>query len=180
MRRPIVINLYGGPNSGKSTTAYLLAGELKREGLKAELVTEYAKDMTWAKAQNVLEDQIYVFGKQNHRMWRLKDDVDYIVTDSPLITSEAYNKDVKNLLPLILEEYGKWKNLDVFLTRDPNPSNYQEYGRNHDFNQAVEVDKVLLGLLARYTPHFLRLHGKDLESVKIIINEAKKLKEKYG
>ena len=39
-----VINLYGGPGTGKSTTAAALFALIKREGYNVELVTEFAID----------------------------------------------------------------------------------------------------------------------------------------
>ena len=59
----IVVNLYGGPGSGKSTTAAGIFSELKMLGLNTELVTEYAKDKVWEKHESILDNQIYVFAK---------------------------------------------------------------------------------------------------------------------
>lgn len=42
----IYVNLYGGPGSGKSTTAAGVVSQLKLLSINAELVTEYAKDLT--------------------------------------------------------------------------------------------------------------------------------------
>ena len=42
-----VINLFGGPGCGKSTTAADLFARMKLRGLSVELVTEYAKDVVW-------------------------------------------------------------------------------------------------------------------------------------
>ena len=38
---PLVINAYGGPCSGKSTTCLHLVAELKKRGYNAEYVSEY-------------------------------------------------------------------------------------------------------------------------------------------
>lgn len=40
-----VINLIGGPGSGKSTTAAGLFFRMKSMGVRCELVTEYAKEL---------------------------------------------------------------------------------------------------------------------------------------
>jgi predicted ATPase len=58
-----VINLYGGPGTGKSTTAAALFALMKREGYNVELVTEFAKDLVWTERNKELGDQIYIFGK---------------------------------------------------------------------------------------------------------------------
>jgi hypothetical protein len=78
MNQPKVVNLFAAPGSGKSTTASGLF--LKNRGVNAELTGEYAKDLTWAKRQHTLQDQIYVFGKQHHRVWRLTHDCEVIIS----------------------------------------------------------------------------------------------------
>lgn len=90
-RKPIVINLFGGPGAGKSTGAAFIFSQLKMAGVNAELITEYAKDMVW-QSPAVLKDQIYVYGKQNHRIERCADQVDVVVTDSPTLLSGYYFK----------------------------------------------------------------------------------------
>lgn len=42
-----VINLYGGPGTGKSSTAGMLFAHLKLRGVNCEYVQEYAKDAAW-------------------------------------------------------------------------------------------------------------------------------------
>ena len=66
-----VINLFGGPGVGKSTTASGLFYEMKKARLEVELVTEYAKDAVWEGRTSLLDDQIYIFAKQQRRISRL-------------------------------------------------------------------------------------------------------------
>ena len=63
-----VINLFGGPSTGKSTLAALLFGTLKSKyDLNCEYVNEYAKDLVYEKRNQILlKDQLYIFAKQNH------------------------------------------------------------------------------------------------------------------
>ena len=89
---PIIVNLIGGPGAGKSTIAAGLFYFLKMSGVKVELATEYAKDKVYDKSFKTLDDQFYVFGKQFHKIWRLVEDNDVIITDSPIILSVFYNK----------------------------------------------------------------------------------------
>ena len=89
----LIINLFGGPGTGKSTTAAALFYKLKMMGINCELVTEFAKDITWEKNKKALACQPYVFGKQCYRIERCVDQVDVIITDSPLPLSILYNKD---------------------------------------------------------------------------------------
>jgi ATP:corrinoid adenosyltransferase len=65
-----VINIFAGPCAGKSTTAAGLFYLMKVSGYNVELVTEYAKDMTWEGRHNILGDQLYILAKQNRRLER--------------------------------------------------------------------------------------------------------------
>ena len=88
----IVVNLFGVPGAGKSTGAAYVFSKLKMQGINAELVTEFAKDMVWENNNKVLMNQEYIFGSQSYRLSRCKDKVDVIVTDCPLFLTAFYNK----------------------------------------------------------------------------------------
>ncbi len=55
-----VVNLFGGPSAGKSTTAAGVFALLKLHDLRSELVTEFAKDLTWEKREKTLNNQYYI------------------------------------------------------------------------------------------------------------------------
>ena len=93
MNKPYVINLFGAPGSGKSTGAAYIFSQLKMMNINCELVTEYAKDLTWEKRELSLGCQEYIFGKQSFRMKRCRDKVDVIITDSPIPLGIFYNSD---------------------------------------------------------------------------------------
>lgn len=71
-----LINLYGGPGTGKSTTRSGLFCLMKRAGLKVEEVTEYAKDLTYEESWALLKNQQHVTGEQDRRQRRLLGKVD--------------------------------------------------------------------------------------------------------
>ena len=43
MKKSLIINLYGGPGSGKSTCAAYIFSQLKMHNINAELITEQTK-----------------------------------------------------------------------------------------------------------------------------------------
>jgi hypothetical protein len=144
-KETLVVNLYGGPGSGKSTTAAGVFFELKSQGVNAELVAEFAKDLTWEKRHHTLEDQIYVFGKQYHRIFRLLGKVDVIVTDSPILLSPIYDSQKrKSLKSLVIEEHDKMWTYNAFLKRK---KAYNPKGRNQTEDEAKAIDRTILNML---------------------------------
>lgn len=87
----LIVNLFGSPGTGKSTGAAYIFSKLKLMGYNAELVTEYAKDLTWEENWERLSNQAVVFGEQFQRISRCFDKVDVIVTDSPFLMGTLYN-----------------------------------------------------------------------------------------
>ena len=61
-----VIALMGAPGSGKSTCAAWLFAQMRLQGLKCELVGEFAKDLFWDES-NAWKDQLYVFAFRHLR-----------------------------------------------------------------------------------------------------------------
>lgn len=147
MKTPIVVNLIGGPGSGKSTIAAGLFYELKKLGYKAELVTEYAKDKVYEKSFKTLSDQFYVFGHQFHKIWTLIGEADIIITDSPFILSIYYSKmDSEYFEPFVVEQYKKFNNITCFVNRE---TKYQTNGRMQTEEEAIAIDLQVKQMLER-------------------------------
>ena len=138
----IVVNLFAGPGSGKSTTCAGVFAKLKLAGVNCEMALEYAKDKVWEESNKVLDDQIYVFGKQLHRIFRLKDKVDVVITDSPILLSIIYDKTGnKYFSDLVLNQFNNFDNRNYFIERT---TVYNPKGRLQTEDEAKEIDKVLL------------------------------------
>jgi hypothetical protein len=149
MKKTKVISFYSGPGGGKSTLAARTFSELKDLGYNCELITEYAKDVTWEQSFAKLENQIYVFGKQHHRMWRLNGKVDFMITDSPLLLSIIYGETSDTFKSLVIEEYQKYDNVEIFLNR---VKPYNTKGRSQSEDEAKVIDRKLYELVNSMHP----------------------------
>jgi tRNA uridine 5-carbamoylmethylation protein Kti12 len=141
----IVINLIAPPGTGKTTMASELFSLMKWEGYDVELVSEYAKELVWEERTETIKNEVYLFGKQHHRIFRLLGKVKYIITDRPLILSNLYNSVYGDNSPefsnLVLHEVNKMNNYNILLERT---KPYVEKGRNQTEEESMEfVDKII-------------------------------------
>jgi len=144
------INLFGGPGTGKSTTASGLFNKMKKAGYKVELVTEYAKDLVYSKSFFRLKDQLYILAKQHHPLFKLESQVDFVIIDSPLLLSIVYSQDSDHLPKslfdqLVMEMFNSYKNINFYLERGE--SEFQEFGRVHNLKESIQIDKEILKVL---------------------------------
>ena len=160
-----VINLFGGPGVGKSTIGQEVFVQLKKKHCNCEWVGEFAKDLVWDESFKSLENQIYIFGVQNHRLSRLKSKIDVAITDAPFINGIIYSK-VYNPLDssnkffhqLIHNEYLKYHNINVFIERE---TTYQKIGRYQDEANAKLVDAQIIKTLEEFVIPFKRVGLSD-------------------
>lgn len=141
-----VLNFFAGPGTGKSTTAADVFAGMKWRNINAELIGEYAKEITWEGRKAILDDQLYMTAKQNRKLVRLQDQVDWIISDSPLILALAYVKPEyhKSFAPLVKELYDSYDNVNILLER---VKPYHATGRNQTEAQARELDVFIENIL---------------------------------
>lgn len=175
-RKTVIVNLFAGPGAGKSTTAYGVAHKLKMKGVNAELVTEYAKDVTWQENFNTLNNQLYVFAKQHNRQFHLRGKVDVIVTDSPIILSLIYC-DCENLSDafpkLVIDEFNHedTDTINYFVNR---VKPYNPSGRSQSEDEAKDIDGQVKNVLENYDIEYREIDG-DEEAVDKITEEVLKI-----
>lgn len=160
-KSPLVVNLLGGPGSSKSTSAALLFSILKRKDINAELVTEFAKSAAWENNVKAIENQAYVFGKQCYKMSRCADDVDVIITDSPLLLSIIYNHDkrlTENFNLSVMDVFNSYNNLNIFLNR---AKKYNPKGRFQTEDEAKAIDNEILDALEERCVPYIRVTPND-------------------
>ena len=150
----LVVNLFGGPGSGKSTAAAGIFHALKVRGINAELVTEYAKDLTWEERHHALANQPLILGKQFHRLWRIHKKINVAITDSPIFLGIIYNQEkLEHLPPLIMELHDMFKSINYFIKR-PGDDEFSNVGRNHNLDESMQIDGEIREYLYKYGVEF--------------------------
>lgn len=153
-----IINLFSGPGTGKSTTAAATFAELKYQGYNTELIPEFAKDATWeGRGKKFFKAQSYIFGCQSFRIDSVIDEVDFLITDSPLLLSlvyipEDYTK--PSLRLLAKEHHDSYESIDIFLERN---KPFNPKGRLQNEQEARELDVKIKNMLTENNIPFVTL-----------------------
>lgn len=143
----IVINLFGEPSSGKSTAAMDITARLKRKNINAEYISEFAKDKVYKNNNEVFKHQEYIFVKQSFKMGRVRDKVQVMVVDSPLILSIIYNNNENlghDFDETVWNMFNSYDNRNYLLTRK---HTYENEGRFQNEEEALEVRKQIINAL---------------------------------
>lgn len=156
-----VVNLFGGPGAGKSTSAAGLFFLMKSDyGFveSVELVTEFAKDLVYAERFKELkgDNQLYITAKQYGKLHKLRNQIDYAITDSPIIQSLMYTPPdyFSSFGTLLRELFDSFDNINFYINR---VKPYKSYGRTQS-----EEEADIIGM--RIT-NFLTNNGIDYYNV---------------
>jgi len=138
------INLFGGPGTGKSTTATKLFSMMKEEDFKVEYIPEFAKELIYAENYKTLSDQLFVTATQHNRSAMIRDSVEFLVHDSPVLLGAAYANYLGKMATvyeeLLVLLHNNTESLNIFLTRDNINHPYQQYGREQELVAAIDKD----------------------------------------
>jgi nicotinamide riboside kinase len=144
-----IVNCFGGPGSGKSTTAMRLAADLKAAGYNAEFVQEHVKGAAWEKrSEKYFKAQDLIFAKQHWDIDIVAQEVDLVITDSPVLMSICYIPDnfkLPSLRKMIREAHDAYESLNVYMKRGDKP--YNPKGRNQTKDEAMIKDREIFDLL---------------------------------
>jgi len=174
-KETIVVNIIGGPGVGKSILASDVFSAIKRASITCEISHEYIKKKLREKALKAVESQIYIFAKQQFQLYSLRDEVDVIVTDSPIILSAVYDRtNCPYLKGLVLKENAKYHNLNYLLHRDENVP-YETEGRYQDADGAKDIDKKVFDFLNEEGIIYKDVYGIDNDTLQTIVEDVKKL-----
>lgn len=160
MKETLVINLIGGPCSGKSTIAAELFARLKKMGIHCELVSEYIKDRIYEENQTMPKNQIAIFGMEHYNISNKLGKVDVIVHDGSFINNIIYKtEENKYFDDLIISEYKRFWNLDFFIKRGN--IEFETYGRIHNLKQSKELDKTIKETYDNYELSYIEVESRD-------------------
>ena len=178
-RNALIVNLFGGPGVGKSTTAAGVFTLLKLHDVECELITEYAKDLVWEERHKTFRDQQYLFAKQHHRIWRVADKVDVVVTDCPLMLSPVYGERYKATNELfnanVVDVARGFNNLNIVLMRT---KRYNQNGRNETEDEAREVDRAITNTLKKYKMDWAEVPG-NFEGINKIVKKIMSKEQEF-
>lgn len=149
-----VINFFGGPGAGKSTAAAGLFYELKKRWFRAELVTEFAKELVWSGSSHLLSEQNFIFATQEHRLSRLIGQVDVALSDSPLLLSAYYAPDsyAVSFRQSVFDFFSTYENINIFVRRS---HEYSAAGRLQNQQEADAIGRTMEEfLLANGIPYY--------------------------
>jgi len=173
-KEAIVVNLISGPGTGKSIITARLFEKLKLKYISCDISMEYIKRKLREKALKVIESQIYIFGKQQFQLFTMKDEVEVIITDSPIILSAIYDKTkCPHLRALILKEFKSYNNMTYFIERDPK-AKYEQEGRYQDLKGAKKVDKKVKKFMDDHKIPYKIIYGIGKKSRKTILKDIAK------
>lgn len=147
MKLPLCVNFFGGPGQGKSTLAAGTFCSLKEAGVNCELITEFAKTQVWERSLKSLDDQVYILGQQSHRQFVCKDEVEVMITDSPILLQLYYGKQLgKSFTDLVKQVFSQYKNVNYLIERDDSIK-YNPKGRTQTEDEAMDVHDEIKELL---------------------------------
>lgn len=168
-RRPLVVNLFGGPGAGKTTMAAGLFYKLKRAGYKVEYSHEYAKELHFSGRMlgaASLQDQIYIFAKQRSRLEQLIPHSDIIICDGPILLGGLYYPELypDSFRELLLWAHTQHWSVSYMLER---VHEYQPIGRRQTAEESDEIGRKMKTFFMKSNVPFHTAEGSDegLENV---------------
>jgi nicotinamide riboside kinase len=162
------VNFYGGPGSGKSTTATRTFSELKTRGYSVEYVREYIKDWAYIGRPARAFDQVYVTAKQMQAEFLLLSrSVDLVICECPVLMNCVYAEKINfpgtpELIGLCKKFETEYPSLNIFLERN-HP--YQEWGRYENEQEANQMASAIKSFMDVHCPSYFCLPSDDLPAV---------------
>jgi thymidylate kinase len=174
-----LINVIGGPSSGKTTACALLFAKLKIKGFIVEYVQEIAKGLVWAENYDLLDNQFWLSQTQYKALKCLDTKVQFIITDGCLLHGIYYNRNninnvsnVEKTEKYIIDSFKQFNNINIFIERGHFP--YEQIGRIQNEHESKCIDEFFLNFLETnnipYERHYVENKDSDNYSVDKMIS----------
>ena len=171
-RLTVVVNVFGGPGSGKTTAALEVAEKLKKAGYVVEYAPEYAKELVWdlhdpratetqrVRAEMLLDgsyaSQCALYEEQLRRVRRCIGQCDFVVTDSPPLMGSSYLKERyqaqrEDFETRALRDFNGMTSFNMVVRRS---GDYEQAGRIHDRFEAARIDAAVERFLVDHEIYF--------------------------
>jgi hypothetical protein len=169
-----VVNLFGAPSDGKSTTAAGLFHYMKIRRHEVELAMEYPKELVWEKNFHAMRDQLMILAMQNKRLERLIDNVDFAIAECPLLMGIAYAlpETPKSFNPFCSDIFHSFDNIN-FLMKRVRP--YNPNGRRQSEASAAQKRLEIIEVMRKYKVKYIEVPSDD-KAPEVIYNHIMKLK----
>lgn len=176
-----IINLWGGPGSGKTTLAYYLAYRFKQAGFRAELVGEAAREIIYDRnpgvtAAQLIDNQLLITGLQAERVKRLeRHGIEVAISDSPLRMGLLYvqEHDMRWALQSAIEAFNKdfqhQYNVLVQRTR----GKYDKESRAQTESEAIKLDKKIEALIGHQLGDYATVWGQEALVFDYLLQEVR-------
>lgn len=118
-----------------------------------------------------------MFGKQSFKMGRVRDKVQVVVVDSPLILCIVYNNDEtlgEDFDKTVHNVFDSYDNRNYLLTRK---HTYEDEGRFQNEEEALEVRKQIINVLNELNISYNVAISSDLDCVIIANKIAEEIRE---
>ena len=167
---PLLVNYFAGPSAGKTTAALELTAALKKEGYNVEYVSEFSKELVLENRIDELSNQEFVTDEQYHRLDRLRNSVNIIVTDSPVLLGKVYGeKSISEEYSKQIEDYhNSFETLNLFITRG---NTFQTEGRVHNLEESKALDNKIITMLQDNNVKYYTVKQNDTANTVNAINK---------
>lgn len=166
---PVMINLFGGPGIGKTTTAARVFVQLKMLGIETANPEEHAKLAIWKGRPDLLDQQLVILGQSWETLHALADKVDAVVMDSPLLLCSVYagDREGPHFHDTVADFHRRLPRLNFMLTRAKDRA-YSTTGRREDADTARALDTRIRAALAQRGEAFTELpSGEGVDPMRL-------------
>ena len=177
MKNTKIINLFGGPGVGKSTTAAKIYHELQMAGYECDLPYEFPKQVAWEDNRSQITDQLFIFAGQHRNIVRSYGKVDYIILDSPILLSLVYKNLYNEGFPsflygnnfdrMALDVFKGYNNINFNIERK-SKSEYIKEGRFQTYDESVKVDNMIVKTLVDNNIDYIPIRQSKDIGMKIV------------